>query len=351
MIITNARIGGFSKNIRIENNIIVDIFDSNDEDGLNANNNRVIPGLIDIHSHGFMGMDTLDADFEKMCEYLGKTGTTSWLPTTMTTDIASLRKVTETPTHFEGSQILGFHLEGPYISKKYMGAQNAAFIKNPDLEEFKTINNVKMITIAPELDKSLDFIDNCGCIVSIGHTDCDYETVLTAIEHGANCLTHIYNAMPPFHHRNPGPVGAAFMKNIYAQIICDGFHISQPVFLANYKMFGSDRLILISDSIRPAGLSDGVYESGGLEINLKNGVARLNDGTIAGSTSTLWQCVKKAVEFGVDFESAVKMATETPANILGIKKGKIDVGYDADLLIIDDDLNITDVIIAGKKYI
>ena len=209
-----------------------------------------------------------------------------------------------------------------------------------------------MVTIAPESEGSAEFIRAVTpeCIVSIGHTDCTYETALEAIENGASCLTHTYNAMPPFHHRNPGPIGAAFEKHIYAQIICDGFHISKPVVLATYKMFGADRMVLISDSIRSAGLPDGEYESGGLKVFLKDGAARLADGTIAGSSATLLDCVKKAVEFGIPLDDAVRMASRTPAELLGVKKGRIEPGYDADLLITDRELNIKTVITAGKVF-
>lgn len=163
-------------------------------------------------------------------------------------------------------------------------------------------------------------------------------------------MTHTYNAMPPFNHRNPGPIGAGFEKGIYAQLICDGFHISKPVMLATYKMFGADRMVIISDSIRSAGLPDGEYESGGLKVFLKDGAARLADGTIAGSSATLLDCVKTAVKFGIPFDDAVKMATKTPADMLGLKKGRIEKGYDADLLIVDKQINIKTVIIGGKKY-
>lgn len=209
-----------------------------------------------------------------------------------------------------------------------------------------------MVTVAPELEGSTEFIKAVSkeCVVSLGHTDCDYDTALQAVENGARCLTHTYNAMPPFSHRSPGPIGAAFEKNIYAQLICDGFHVAKPVVSATYKMFGPDRTVLISDSIRCAGLPDGEYESGGLKVVLKNGEARLEDGTIAGSCATLWDCVKKAAEFGIPFEDAVRMASETPAEMLGIKKGKILPGYDADLLIIDADNEIETVIIGGEIF-
>lgn len=353
MVIFNAEIGGELKSVLIKDGKIESVGDNVNTGDIDAGGNRLIPGLIDVHTHGGGGIDTMDADFTSLCKFYAERGTTSLLPTTMTMSDKELLKVTNAKTDFEGANILGFHFEGPYISEKYKGAQNERYIKNPSVEDFAGFKNVKMITIAPELKGAIEFIKEVtpDCVISIGHTDCDYETAVKAIDCGAKCLTHTYNAMPPFHHRNPGPIGAALEKHIFAQLICDGLHISKPVVLATYKMFGADRLILISDSIRCAGMPDGEYESGGLKIYLKDGVARLCDGTIAGSSATLLDCVKTAVEFGIPFDDAVKMASETPANMLGIKKGRIQKGYDADLLIVDYEINLKTVIIGGKVFL
>ena len=352
MIIYNAEINGELKTVKLDGGKIVSVEPDTGRGDIDAGGNLLLPGLIDVHTHGCIGMDTMDADFEPMCRFYAEHGTTSFLPTTMTMGYDALERVTKAKTDFSGAEILGFHFEGPYISEKHKGAQNPAYIKKPSAEEFLRFKNVKMVTIAPESEGSAEFIRAVTpeCIVSIGHTDCTYETALEAIESGASCLTHTYNAMPPFHHRNPGPIGAAFEKHIYAQIICDGFHISKPVVLATYKMFGADRMVLISDSIRSAGLPDGEYESGGLKVFLKDGAARLADGTIAGSSATLLDCVKKAVEFGIPLDDAVRMASRTPAELLGVKKGRIEPGYDADLLITDRKLNIKTVITAGKVF-
>ena len=352
MIIYNAEINGELKTVKLKGGSIVSVEPDTGRGDIDAGGNLLLPGLIDVHTHGCIGMDTMDADFEPMCRFYAEHGTTSFLPTTMTMGYDALERVTEAKTDFPGAEILGFHFEGPYISEKHKGAQNPAYIKKPSAKEFSRFKNVKMVTIAPESEGSAEFIKAVTpeCIVSIGHTDCTYETALEAIENGASCLTHTYNAMPPFHHRNPGPIGAAFERHIYAQIICDGFHISKPVVLATYKMFGADRMLLISDSIRSAGLPDGEYESGGLKVFLKDGAARLADGTIAGSSATLLDCVKKAVEFGIPLDDAVRMASRTPAELLGVKKGRIEPGYDADLLITDRKLNIKTVITAGKVF-
>lgn len=353
MVINNCLIKGELKSIIIKSGIIDTVKDISDDKGFDANGKRVIPGLIDIHTHGCVGNDTMDAEFEKMCRFYADCGTTSVLLTTMTMSVDHLLKVCNTKTAVKGANILGFHFEGPYISKKYKGAQNPNYIKAPDFNEFSLFNNVKMITIAPETNGAIDFIKKISkdCIVSIGHTDCDYETAKEAIKAGAKSLTHIYNAMPPLHHRNSGPIGAAIVNDdVYPQLICDGHHISQPVVLSTYKTFGADRVVMISDSLACAGLENGEYVSGGLKIILSDDVARLTDGTLAGSRAMLWDCVKKAVEFGIPFDDAVKSATETPANLLGIKKGKIKAGYDADLLIINDNMEIENVIINGDFW-
>lgn len=354
-VITNAKLSGEICNIVIENGKITSINNDKGLKGIDADGRRVVPGMIEVHAHGCIGMDALDGNFEPMCDFLAKKGTTTWLPTTMTMDTETLVEVTHKKTDFPGTQIAGFHLEGPYISPKYKGAQNEDYIKAPDYDEFCRFGNVKMITVAPEQPGSMEFIRRIsadGVIASLGHTDTDYDTAIEAIENGAKCLTHTFNAMQPLHHRKPGPIGAAAEKGIWAQIICDGIHIHKASVLAALKMFGSDRLCLISDAIRPAGLPEGtISESGGIPVEVRDGAVFL-DGTdtLAGSGSTLWHCVCCAVKMGIDFEEAVKMATRTPARLLGLNKGEIKEGFDADLLIIGDNMEIDDVIIAGERY-
>lgn len=352
MIIYNANVKGNLCCIEIDGGKIKSVTKNTGKGDINAMGLRVIPGLIDVHTHGILGMDTMDADFENMCKCYAKCGTTSFLPTTMTMSYDDLKRVDSAKTDFCGANILGFHFEGPFISKNKKGAQNEEYIKNPCYEEFKKFKNVKMITVAPELPGAMEFIKKVSqeCVVSIGHTDCDYETAIAAIENGANCLTHTYNAMPPFLHRSAGPIGAGFEKHIYAQLICDGVHVSKPAVLAIFRLFGKERTVLISDSIRPAGLKDGTYESGGLKVTLQNGVIRLQDGTVAGGFSTLLNGVKTAVSFGIPFDDAVAAASTTPAELLNIKKGKIEAGYDADLLILNNDLSVNTVIIDGKVF-
>lgn len=346
MIIKNAKLENGIADIYIKDGVICDKII--DDEVIDAKGKRVIPGLIDTHLHGFEGIDVSDLKLNQMSVALAKEGTTCFLPTTMTYSDETLKKITSLSLKTDGAVIPGFHLEGPYISKKKKGAQNEKYIRNPDINEFKQYKNVLKVTVAPEVPYALDFIKNADCIVSIGHTECDYDTALKAIDCGANCLTHTFNAMPPLLHRAPGPIGAGIEKNIYAELICDGLHISKAAVLALYKMLGPDRVILISDTIRPANCPDGEYDSGGLKVIIKDGIATLQDGTLAGGSKPLLFGVKKAVEFGIDFYDAVKMATETPAKSLGLNKGKIEVGYDADLVILNDDFSVYKTIIGGK---
>lgn len=351
MILRNLTVNGAACDITVADGKITEIAPHTEGEGQDFGGARAVPGLVEIHAHGCAGFDTMDGEFAQMCDFLAKNGTTSWLPTTMTMDYDSIKKAITGNTDVSGTDIIGFHMEGPYIASKYKGAQNEKFIKAPDLDEFKSLPGFRMVTLAPELEGSMDFIRNCGAVVSLGHTACDYDTAIEAIEAGASCLTHTFNAMPPIHHRNPGPIGAAAEKGIYAQVICDGLHIHKAAILLLYKVFGRERMVLISDSMRATGLCDGEYEFGGQPIQVVNGVARTMDGAIAGSTSTLWFCVKKAVEFGIPFENAVYMATEVPARLIGAdNKGRIAVGCDADILILDDKLELDRVMIGGEFY-
>ncbi len=343
----NAVIDGKLTDIKIENGKFAE-FGKFDE-GFDLKGLKVYPGLVDVHTHGCMGFDASDGEnLDKICKFMAKNGVTSFLPTTMTIDIKKLKEIFSSPVPETGAQVLGYHAEGPYININKKGAQNGEFVKNPDVEEFKSFENVKMVTIAPELEGAMDFIENCDSIVSIGHTDADYETTVKAAKTGAKCLTHTFNAMNGLHHRNPGPIGAALEKNMYVQVICDGLHIHKSIIKLLYKAFGAERMVLISDSMRACGLPDGIYDLGGQEITVKNKVALLDENTLAGSCATLLDCVKKAVEFGIPEKDAFKMASETPAELLDINKGHIKEGFDADFIALDENLNLKFVVINGK---
>lgn len=318
-----------------------------DEEGYDCGGLKIYPGLIDIHSHGCIGFDTMDVEnhLAEMSEYQLKNGTTTWYPTTMTMareDIvrATSRDIDSLP----GATVPGFHMEGPFINPKYKGAMNENYIFRPDLTLLEECSNIKMVTLAPELPGSKNFIENANAIISLGHTDTDYDTAMGAFRTGAKCLTHAFNAMPGIHHRAPGPLCAAMdSENAYVQLIADGKHIHPSVIRMYVKAMGEDRVILISDCMCATGLSDGEYSFGGQNITVKNSTAYTETGNLAGSTVTLFECVKTAISMGIDEKSAVKMATENPANLMGLNKGKIAVGYDADFILVDTNFNLVKV--------
>lgn len=314
---------------------------------------KVYPGLIDTHTHGCIGHDTMDKDLAEMSEYYLRNGVTTWYPTTMTVsgeDIIAATKVNL--SKIGGANIPGFHLEGPFINVKYKGAQNERFVVAPDMELIEKCDKVKKITVAPEVEGAMEFIAECkrlGIVVSVGHSTCDYEIAKDAFSAGASCLTHTYNCMSPLHHRAPGPIPAGAESGAYAELICDGIHVHPAMVRLLVKLYGSERIVLVSDSVRAAGLEDGVYDLGGLDITVKGGVARTKDGNLAGSTATLLYCVKRAIEFGIPEERAFMMATANPARLMGLdKKGKIEVGCDADIIILDKELNLKAVIVRGE---
>ncbi|MBQ2718732.1 MAG: N-acetylglucosamine-6-phosphate deacetylase [Clostridia bacterium] len=310
---------------------------------------ELYPGLFDTHVHGAVGYDTMEISnggLAEMAQFELSAGTTSFLPTTMTMDIETIRSVVnrDLPRIEGGAKVEGFHMEGPYIADKYKGAQNGAFIKSPTMAEFSTLRNIKKLTLAPELPGAIDFIAECcaatDTLISLGHTATDYATAIAAMENGAACLTHTFNAMSPLHHRDPGPIGAAVEKGAYAEVISDGLHVSRAAILTLYRTFGPDRLILVSDGLRATGLGDGEFSFGGQKIFVREGVARIEAGNLAGSTTTLFGCVRKAVEFGIPKRDALRMASATPARSLGMKKGELCVGYDAEFILLDADMNL-----------
>lgn len=348
-VFKNLNLNGILTNILVENGKIAKIGSIN-ENGIDFSGKSVFPGFIDIHIHGCLGFDTMDGDsLNEISKYLATRGVTSFMPTTMTVDFNDIKKVVngELPL-VQGAQILGYHLEGPYIASSRRGAQNIKYIRKPDIKEFESLENILMVTVAPEVEGGQDFIKNCKAVVSIGHTDGTFEDCLKAIENGAKCLTHTFNAMPPMLHRAPGPVGAAIMGEAYVQVICDGVHIHPAVIQMLYRTFTRERMVLISDAMKATGMPDGVYEFGGQPVKVENSLAKTLDGVVAGSTSDLLTGVKKAMEFGIPKEDAVYMASKTPAMLMGLNKGEIKVGYDADFIVTDEEMNILYTVAGGN---
>ena len=348
-VIKNVLLYGTLTDIAVENGKIAKIGKC-EEDGIDFGGAKIYPGLIDTHSHGCIGFDTMEGNLDEMADFQLANGVTTWYPTTMTMSENEIIAATHREINLgHGANIPGFHMEGPFINKKFKGAQNEAYILPPSMELFSKCKNVKTVTIAPESEGSEEFIKNCPAVVSIGHTDADYDTAKKAFERGAKKLTHTYNVMPPIHHRAPGPIGAGSDSDgVYAELICDGKHVHSSAVKMLIKIFGEDRIILISDSMRATGLGDGEYSFGGQKVIVKNSTALTEGGNLAGSTSTLFDCVRVAISFGISEESAVKMASENPAKLMGLNKGKIEVGYDADFIIVDDSFNLIKAIVRGE---
>ncbi len=327
----------------------------------------IVPGLVDIHTHGCIGLDSADctelAEVAAMRSFYASHGVTTYLATVTTSSKEDTRHaislLSEAIKKTCGANIGGIHMEGPYFSYAKKGAQNPEYLRLPCIREFNELfeiseNSIKLISVAPELDGALGFISEVSkrCKVSIGHTDADYDTALCAIENGASVMTHTFNAMRPLLHRAPGAIGAALNEAIFCEFICDGFHIDKAVIRIMHKLLGDEKMLLISDSIRAAGMKDGQYSLAGLPFIVKDGKALLSDGTIAGSTVTLYDCVRNAISFGIPAESAFRMASLTPACACGIEEscGSISVGKRADLLILEKDFEIDRIIIRGSIY-
>ena len=371
MIITNGLVyksgGEFSRrNIVVQGEIIKNITESdvNDELVIDATDMYVIPGLIDVHLHGCVGYDFCDGNriaLEQITSYELSSGITTICPTSMTFEEKKLKEIFVNAATFDnkrGARIAGINMEGPFISPHKIGAQNAKYIQLPNIEMFNRLQEVangliKIVNIAPELDNAMEFIEKFrdDVKISIAHTNADYNTSIRAFENGANHVTHLYNAMPSLHHRNPGVIGAAADKeNVYVELITDGIHVDGTVVRATFKMFGEDRIVFVSDSMEACGMVDGEYMLGGQKVYVTDKKALLSDGTIAGSATNLMDCVRNAVNrMNIPLEKAVKCATENPAKSLGIydKYGSIDEGKIADIVILNKNLNIEYVIKDG----
>lgn len=329
----------------------------------------VIPGLTDLHFHGCVGEDFSDATpdgLQKMADYELSRGITQICPAGMTLGEDQLTKICQNAAaHREkntgGAELVGLHLEGPFLSMAKKGAQNAAYIHDPDPAMLHRLQEaagglVKLVTLAPEQPGSLEFIHSArqdGVTVSLGHTTADYDTACAAYKAGARQATHLFNAMPPFTHRAPGVVGAAFdYPEVKVELICDGVHIHPAVVRAVFKLFGSDRVILISDSLRATGMPDGRYPFGGQEIEVHGNRATMADdpNTLAGSVSDLMACLKTAVSFGIPLADAVTAAAVNPAKVLGIynRLGSLDVGKEANAAVLDEHLDLKAVIYHGE---
>ena len=338
------------------------------EDAVDLHGAYVIPGLIDVHNHGNSNADFSDGNLDgdiKMSLYLASQGVTSFAPATMTLPydtianaLAAGLQLKKHPVH-KGARLLGVQMEGPFFSEKKKGAQNGAYLRLPDFEAFCKLYKdsdglISIVDLAPELDGSVEFVRKAKelCTVSIAHTDSDYEDARAAVDAGVTHLTHLFNAMPPIHHRKPGVIGACSENEaVSAELICDGIHVHPSSVRMAFKLFGAERMVLISDALRCCGMPDGEYELGGQQVFLKDHVARLADGTIAGSATNLYDCMRNAVRFGIHKEDAIRAATYNPARQIHAldRVGSIANGKLADFVVCDSDLTRRAVYVGGEK--
>ncbi|MHB9940947.1 N-acetylglucosamine-6-phosphate deacetylase [Clostridium sporogenes] len=349
---------------------IIDILDrdnvclSKNDYIIDAKGLYISPGFIDVHIHGSGGKDAMDGKIESIkviSNTIAKRGVTSFLPTTMTMAKEHIYKaldVIEQAMNMDlgGAKVLGAHLEGPFINPKYKGAQKVDFIKNPSFDFIKGYENViKIITLAPEKDENFKFLkyikENTDIVLSIGHSDATYEQAIAAIDNGISRATHIFNAMTPLNHRKPGIIGAIMNTDISCELIADNIHVHKGAINVLTKIKGKDKIILITDSMRAGCMNNGIWELGGQKVIVKNGSARLEDNTLAGSILTLDNAIKN-MKNNIDASlcEIISMVTINPAKDINIydKKGSIEKGKDSDIVIFDKDINIRMTIVEGN---
>lgn len=326
----------------------------------------VAPGLVDTHIHGLLGADVMDNTFESIntiSKGLLKYGVTSFLPTTLTDSIDTLSDSIENISNnyykVEGAKIQGIYLEGPFFTEKYKGAQSEKYFKDPDINilkswQKKSKNLIRKIAIAPERKGSIEFTKYAtknNISVSLGHSSAKFEQVEQVVNSGAKVFVHTYNGMSPLNHREPGMVGAAMsLKDTYAELICDGHHVSPIAAKIMMDVKSRNNIALITDCMRAGAMDDGDYTLGKFNVNVKNGVARLSNGSLAGSVLTMDNAVKNIVDWNIStLEDAIKMATYIPALSCNIDNvcGSLCQGIDADFIVIDNDFNIHETYING----
>ncbi len=357
-------------NIEVDSGKIKGISQDNIAGGITFNEDViVVPGFIDEHIHGVNGSDVMDGtldSLENIAVSLAKEGTTSFLATTLTQDESVIIKALQTINHYmkidnkKGSELLGVHLEGPFIDSSKKGAQPQQFIVLPDINVFKKYqsesgNHIKFVTLAPEEPGGYELIHYCKenhIVASLGHTNAKYDEVVKAIETGATSVTHCFNAMSGFLHREVGLVGATLLHNeLNAEIIADGIHVSPKAIEILFKNKGKENMTLVTDSMRAKGLKDGEYDLGGQMVTVSNNEARLSDKTLAGSVLSMLNAVKNIMQFvNISLQDAIIMASVNPAKKLGIydRKGSIEVNKDCDLVVLDKEYNLLMTIVKGK---
>ena len=344
---------------------------SGDDMIIDAADCYVIPGLVDVHFHGAVGEDFSDATAEglqKIADFELSEGVTYICPAGMTLLEDQLTKICKTTAEHRksnptGAEVVGIHLEGPFLCVAKKGAQNEAFLHEPDAAMLRRLNEasegcVKLVTVAPEEPNGIEFVREAvkdGITVSLGHTIANYDIASAAYAAGASHATHLYNGMPSFLHREPGVIGAACdAPHVKAELICDGVHIHGSVVRTTFKMFGKERMVIISDSLRATGMPDGIYPFGGQEIEVHGNRATIagHPETLAGSVTSLMGCMKKAVEFGIPLADAVRASSFNPAQQIKIddRCGSLDIGKEASIVLLSkEDLSIKKIIFKGEE--
>ena len=362
-------VGIVKTNIGIENGRIAYIGNEENIEPIFETDGIVVPGFIDEHIHGAGGADAMDGTVEALqtiSEFLAREGTTGFLATTMTQSpenitnaLKAVKKVRE-KGEYKGAEVLGVHLEGPFISPKHVGAQPLEYVATPDAELFDKYNeasgnSIKIVTLAPEVEGGLGLVkhlSNIGVVASVGHTGGKYADVVNAVAAGATNVTHTYNAQTGLHHREAGVVGAAMLLDeLNCEMICDTIHVSVPAIKLVIKNKPHDKYTLITDAMRAKGMPDGKSELGGQDVFVNNGEARLADGTLAGSALKMNVAVKNLVEkAGVPFTDAIDFATYNPAKNIGVlhERGTIEVGKRADLTVLNSDFEVLYTLVNGK---
>lgn len=336
---------------------------------LDASGKRVVPGFIDIHTHGAVGIDVNAAtaeDYETICRFAAGNGTTSWLCSILTdTEEQTKWCIREFKKHqkleHKGANLLGIHLEGPFLAKEFKGAMPERLLQKPNmplLEEYQreAEGNIRYLTLSPEVEGILEDIPKIrelGIVVAMGHSGADYETSWKAIEQGVASCTHIFNAMKLLHQHYPAIMGAALESDIYCEAICDGLHLHPGTVRLLLKTKGLEKVVAITDSIMAAGLPDGKYKLGVNDVVVKDGDAKLADADVrAGSTLTQDRALRNLLAFtGRPLADILPLLSENPARLLGIwdRKGSVEEGKDADLVLLDEENEVTDVFVGGQK--
>lgn len=334
------------------------------EDAVDMGGLYAVPGLVDVHFHGCVGHDFCEGTHEAIsaiAQYEAQIGVAAICPATMTYPEEKLTAIAEAAATYRtescDAALVGINMEGPFISEAKKGAQNGAYLHAPDAEMFRRVQDkanglFKLCDLAPELPGAMETIEALAgeVRISLAHTEADYDTACEAFRRGARQVTHLYNAMPPFAHRAPGVIGAAADNDtVGVELIADGVHVHPSVVRATFKLF-ENRVILISDSMMATGLEDGEYSLGGQAVTVRGNLATLHDGTIAGSATNLMDCVRSAVRMGIPLGTAICAASTNPARAIGIQHdyGSLEAGKLANIVLLDDELNIHTLILRGK---